>query len=403
MVGGNTPQTPQQDPGKFPEFSGNASLDQGKPAVAAAPGRALTMLVGLVVVVGFMLYTLFSNGEPEQVNEVTDRQEALAERVAPREQEPLPPPDVAPVPELPVVPPPPPPPPLSMSDLNEDVGYKGPNDQQRQERIRSNMIITQSGTFSNKKEEEKSKRRVGTGIYGDDPNSSFAQSVLSASEAESSAATSIGDTAATIAQGKILDAVLETAINTDLPGTLRAIVSRDVYAEAGPDVLISKGSRLIGTYNTAVHRGQKRVYVIWTRVIRPDGVDIQIGSPGIDQLGRAGVAGIVDNKYLEIFSSALLTSSVTLATAFAVESMVEDPSVTRTHNSDGSTETTGTPTAQAAEQMVNNMGVTAQGLIDDFMDLRPTIMVDQGTLMKVFVNRDLIFPPSISSRVTVIR
>ena len=114
--------------------------------------------------------------------------------------------------------------------------------------------------------------------------------------------------------------MLETAINTDLPGTLRAIVSRDVFAESGKEVMIPKGSRIIGTYNTGISRGQRRVMIVWTRLIRPDGLDIEIGSPGVDSLGRAGVEGDVDNKYAEIFSAAILTSVVTIGAATAAES-----------------------------------------------------------------------------------
>ncbi len=136
----------------------------------------------------------------------------------------------------------------------------------------------------------------------------------------------------TIAQGKIVDAVLETAVNTDLPGEMRAIVSRDVFAESGRQIMIPKGSRLIGTYNTSVARGQARVMIIWTRLIRPDGLDIAIGSGGVDALGRAGVEGSVDNKYAEIFSAAMLTSVLDIGVAVAVDALSNQGSTTTNAN-----------------------------------------------------------------------
>ncbi len=72
-------------------------------------------------------------------------------------------------------------------------------------------------------------------------------------------ATFISDRAHTIAQGKLLTAVLETAINTEIPGFVRAIISRDVYAEAGNQILVPRGSRLFGTYSSKITRGQGRV------------------------------------------------------------------------------------------------------------------------------------------------
>src|SRR3989338_2580486 len=109
-----------------------------------------------------------------------------------------------------------------------------------------------------------------------------------------------------VAQGKLLTAVLETAINTELPGFVRAIVSRDVYGEAGNEVLISRGSRLFGSYSSEVVRGQGRVQINWTRLIRPDGIDLALSSSASDQFGRAGLQGDVDNRYGSIIAGSLL-------------------------------------------------------------------------------------------------
>lgn len=196
----------------------------------------------------------------------------------------------------------------------------------------------------------------------------------------------------TIAQGKIINAVLETAINTQLPGTLRAIVSRDTYAETGRTVLIPKGSRLIGTYNTGILQGQDRVMIVWTRLIRPDGVDIMIGSPAIDGLGRAGVEGMVNNRYMEIFSAAILTTALTLGAAVGTEAILPSDNTTTTNNTDGSTTTTASPAQQAAGDAVGNLTDISKSVVNRLIDIRPTITIDQGTRINVFVNRDLTFP-----------
>ncbi|RYE15760.1 MAG: TrbI/VirB10 family protein, partial [Sphingobacteriaceae bacterium] len=205
-----------------------------------------------------------------------------------------------------------------------------------------------------------------------------------------------------IAQGKIIDAIIETALNTDLAGTIRAQVTRDVYAEAGKNILIPKGSRLIGTYPSNVQSGQNRISIIWTRLIRPDGIDLMIDSPGVDKLGRAGVEGILDNKYMEIFGNAILLSSLNIGFAYAADKITDAQPQTTTSVSNltgGVTSvTTGTNSDSATRQAVTDMQSKSKQILDNSSKTSPTITIDQGTLVKVFVNRDLIFPANMSHK-----
>ena len=104
----------------------------------------------------------------------------------------------------------------------------------------------------------------------------------------------------------MIAAVLETAIDSDLPGYARAVVSRDVRSFDGGRILVPRSSRLIGQYKSGLSAGQKRIYVMWTRLIRPDGVSVAIASPGTDFAGRSGLAGSVDDHFLGRFGSAML-------------------------------------------------------------------------------------------------
>lgn len=263
-----------------------------------------------------------------------------------------------------------------------------------QQRIRSNMLVLNSNNAASTAADDSESVNARNAINRSDPNAAFTTAAIQASQAETASATQVSNLNTTILQGKIIHAILETAINSDLPGTLRAIVSRDTYAESGRTVMIPKGSRLIGTYNTGIARGQRRVLIIWTRMIRPDGLDIMIGSPGIDSLGRGGVEGIVDNKYTEMFSAAVLTSLVTIGTAAAGDALDSNGSTTTTTNANGTT-TTGTTTGSAVQGGVSSLGNVGTQIVNSFLDLRPTITIDQGTQINVFVNRDLIFPSDI--------
>ena len=224
---------------------------------------------------------------------------------------------------------------------------------------------------------------------------------MRASESSPVRAGHIGDLYSTIAQGKLIHGVLESALNTQLPGTIRSIVSRDIYAEAGSARLVPKGSRLIGIYNTDIFRGQSRVFIVWTRIIRPDGIDIMVNSPGVDKLGRAGLEGAVDGRFRELFATALLTSVITIGAATAAESVVDTDSTT-TRGSDGSTTTTGSSSAQAVSSSIANIGGVGKRVIDNVIDTRPVIEIDQGTKINVMVNRDMIFPSSILQQTTFV-
>lgn len=114
----------------------------------------------------------------------------------------------------------------------------------------------------------------------------------------------------TVTEGTMIPAVLETAINTDVPGYVRAVVSQDVRSFDGKTVLIPRSSRLIGQYQSGVQQGQKRAYVIWTRLIRPDGASVNIASPAVAFDGTTGLAGDVDNHFFSRFGSAMLLSVV---------------------------------------------------------------------------------------------
>ncbi|MBC7504924.1 MAG: type IV secretion system protein VirB10 [Sandarakinorhabdus sp.] len=181
-----------------------------------------------------------------------------------------------------------------------------------------------------------------------------------------------------IPQGSIITAVLETAINSDLPGLVRAVVSRDVRGFDGSRILIPRGSRLIGQYSNGVALGQSRAFVIWTRLLRSDGVSVQLGSAATDPLGAAGLGGKVNNHFLRRFGAATLLSVITSGLDYLVNTAQK-----------GSSVVVGSPT-----QATQLAGIALQREID----IPPTIKVAQGTPVRVFVAKDLDFSPDRAAR-----
>jgi type IV secretion system protein VirB10 len=176
-------------------------------------------------------------------------------------------------------------------------------------------------------------------------------------------------------QGKLIDAELETAINTDLPGQIRAIVSAPLYAEQGREPLVPPGSRLNGVYNSAVRKGQVRVFAIWNRLIRPDGIEITLDSAVTDALGRAGMVGETDNHFVQIFGMSALLSIIG---AGASTSGVNADS--RYNSADA-----------YRHEVQQSFARTADRVLEPYANIPPTNTIAQGERIKVLLNRDLNF------------
>jgi type IV secretion system protein VirB10 len=177
------------------------------------------------------------------------------------------------------------------------------------------------------------------------------------------------DPSLTVSQGTLIPAVLETAIDSDLPGYVRAVVSQDVRSFDGARVLIPRSSRLIGQYKSGVASGQTRAYVVWSRLIRPDGVSVALASPAIDDAGRTGLPGEVDNHFFKRFGSSMLLSVIGAAGAL---------------RNGGVTIATGDSAAAVAAQRDGQRS--------------PTIRVRQGQPIRIFTARDLNFASVESGR-----
>jgi type IV secretory pathway VirB10-like protein len=196
----------------------------------------------------------------------------------------------------------------------------------------------------------------------------FAQRLGVGEQQGTAQATRMGNPATTMPQGSVISAVLETAINSDLPGYARAVVTREVRSFDGTTLLVPRGSHVIGQYRSGIALGQSRVFVVWTRLIRPDGVSIELASAGTDDLGRGGLEGDVDRHFLQRFGGSILLSLMGL-TGEAL--------------SNGSTQVV----INSTQGATNAAGVALQQEIT----ISPTIDVPAGTPLRIFVARDLDF------------
>lgn len=201
----------------------------------------------------------------------------------------------------------------------------------------------------------------------------IAASELKSAQVVTNYAANLLDPGFKITQGKVIPGTLETAIQTDLSGMIRAKVSEDVYSEDGSQILVMKGSRLIGEYKSGIAQGQVRVFAIWTRLRRPDGIYITLDSPGTDSIGRSGMEGWVDTHFVERFGASAMMSVIS---GFAQ------------HGSNNQ-----------SQQMAlsNSFSKATEVILNKSINIPPTIGVNQGDKINVFVAKDLDFKRAILS------
>lgn len=184
--------------------------------------------------------------------------------------------------------------------------------------------------------------------------------------------------------GTIIPAALVTGINSDLPGQVIANVTEEVRDTAsGRYLLIPQGSRLIGRYDSQVAFGQRRVLLVWTRLILPDTSSVALDRlPGIDPAGYAGLEDGVDWHWDRILAGAALSTLLGIGAELAAPE-------TRT-NSGGAGDRVIIAGRESAQDMVNQVG---QEITKRNLSIQPTLAIRPGYPMRVMVNKDLILRP----------
>lgn len=191
---------------------------------------------------------------------------------------------------------------------------------------------------------------------------------------------------ALLVRGTYLRCVLETRIITDVPGYTSCLVTEPVYSINGRTLLLPKGSKIYGSYNGGPVA--KRVDVIWDRITTPNGIDVAMSSPGVDGLGSAGVPGQYTAHWGQRIASALMISLI--ADAFKYAAAENGPESTTISNSGFAMQNPyESATARTMERLAN------QALENQ---RQPTVTVNQGTVMNVYVAKDVDFSAVLGRR-----
>ncbi len=202
-----------------------------------------------------------------------------------------------------------------------------------------------------------------------------------ARESEASSAQYLNRPDALLVRGTYIRCVLETRIVTDIPGFASCIVTEPIYSINGRSLLLPKGSKISGKYNNSGATGD-RVAVIWDRITTPNGIDVNMASPGVDNLGSSGHPGKYNAHWGSRIASALMISMI--SDAFSYAAAENGPRTTTIANGNVIETPFESTTARTMERLANQA-------LDKSINRPPTVTINQGTVVNVYVSRDVDF------------
>ncbi len=176
--------------------------------------------------------------------------------------------------------------------------------------------------------------------------------------------------------GAVIPAALITGIRSDLPGQITAQVTENIYdSPTGRILLVPQGTRIIGQYDNAVQFGQRRVLLVWNRLIFPNGRSIVLErQPGADAAGYAGLEDGVDYHWWDLAKAAGLSTLLSVGAELAID---DDDRLLRAIRNGG-------------QDTINDAG---QEIIRRQLNVPPTLTIRPGFPVRVIVTRDLVLEP----------
>lgn len=177
-----------------------------------------------------------------------------------------------------------------------------------------------------------------------------------------------------LSAGSIIPAALITEIRSELPGLVKAQVTEDVFdTVTGYNLLIPRGSTLLGSYGQNTSAGQSRLFVYWTRLMYPDGRILNLGQTG--SVDAKGASGLIGKRQTGFLSSLLGATLINLA------------------QSAGQTNTTPSDLAQVAQAAAGaGVGTVTSRYLEERFTRGPRFTIKAGTIANVMLETDFKLP-----------
>jgi hypothetical protein len=171
----------------------------------------------------------------------------------------------------------------------------------------------------------------------------------------------------TLIESTIIPVTIDQALNTELPGRVRGVVSDDVWSADGARILVPRGALAMGEYTSSQQDGQSRIFVIWNRLLDPFGLDVPINSGATDQAGMAGLDGTVNTRFFRRFGSAALISIIG---GYAQGESKND---------------------NQRESLANDFNTASTVALESSINIAPVITRQRGSIAAIYVNQDINF------------
>jgi len=374
----------------------DAVADRGMPSITktrtASGGVGQKIMLGVVGILTVLALVAVNGGfgdEKDEEPESSSSSAAVLNRLGPAPS-PLPPPPPPPFEAVQqptimrtsqLAPPPPPQPKVAASSKSKE-----PTPQER----KMGSPVLAFGEISKPKTRSQNFQQVAS-VAGNSSELSEGDTAdglgakLKSTTVQGTRAGLLKDRSYFITQGTFLNCALETAISSAVPGMTSCRITRDIYSTDKKQLLIERGSRIVGQYQGGLQRGQARIFVLWTRVETPHGVTVTLDSPGTDSLGRSGLDGFVDTHFWERFSGAIMLSLIDDVGTFAANQSAGNGPSGNQIQFGGTTEAAKSASGIALENSIN---------------IPPTLNKNQGDEINIFVARDLDFRGVYDLRVT---
>jgi type IV secretion system protein VirB10 len=375
-----------------------ASLDASAPQLKNTESqkintKALLFLGGIVLLLVLLtVLVVMSGGDDEDATkQVREQQQQVLQPQRPSSLDPLdplaggepvpaetlPPVPVEPIPVQPAPPPPPSQPSANQDGYAEPQGPRGPTLAERR------MGADASETVASQNPGIAAQLEMLKTLQGMDPNSQAAKAAQASADEDRKVnrAQFLYKADTLLLRGTYIRCVLETRIITDVEGFASCIVTEPVYSVNGRSLLLPKGSKVSGKYTGEVTG--PRVAVVWDRITTPTGIDMNMESPGVDNLGSAGHPGDYDGHWASKISSALFISL--LSDAFKYFGEKEGPSSAIAVPSVGVVEQPfQSNTARQIDRIANQA-------VEKSLRRPATVTINQGTVVNIYVAKDVDF------------
>jgi type IV secretion system protein VirB10 len=177
-------------------------------------------------------------------------------------------------------------------------------------------------------------------------------------------------------EGTTIDTALVTRLDGEFAGPVKVMVTNPVYSQDRQHALIPEGTFILGEVQKVSGFGQKRLAVVFHRMLMPDGYTVDLDQfRGLDQAGETGLKDKINNHYLQIFGTSI---------ALGVISGAAEATTNGGFNESGSD--------MYRQGLASSVSQESANVLDRFINIPPTMTIREGHRIKVYIMQDLLLP-----------